>query len=214
MVDVKRRYDSAARRERAAANRARVIESAGALFTSQGYSATSIREIAEHARTSPETIYNSFGSKADLLARWVDHQVVGDDEPVPLLDRGWVRDLASTDDLDERVVLVAEHGSAITRRVAPALGVIRAAAHGDATIRALLDESAHRRRSDLSSLLPLVAGDIIDRLDDETRTERLDWFASVSGDELYTELTERLGWDHDRYVRWISAAIRLALTGP
>ena len=56
------------------------------LFAARGWS-VAVRDIADAAGTSIETIYAHFGSKAELLKQVLDVGVVGDDEPVALAER-------------------------------------------------------------------------------------------------------------------------------
>ena len=67
-------------------NRQAVLEAATARFCERGWAA-SVRDIARAAGVSVETVYAHFGSKVDLLNAVVDVAVVGDDEPVALVDR-------------------------------------------------------------------------------------------------------------------------------
>jgi AcrR family transcriptional regulator len=67
MTRVKRRYRSPRRKQQAEATRRAILDAAIELFTSQGFAATSIREIAERADVSEQTVYNSFGDKIGLL---------------------------------------------------------------------------------------------------------------------------------------------------
>ncbi|MDQ6850385.1 MAG: TetR/AcrR family transcriptional regulator, partial [Actinomycetota bacterium] len=56
------------RQQIAAAETQRVIvQAAAGLFLERGYHATSIGQIAAHAGVAVQTIYNSIGSKRDLL---------------------------------------------------------------------------------------------------------------------------------------------------
>lgn len=55
-------------REKQKANRRRLIEDAAKnLFTSRGFTETTIEEIAENALVSAATVYNYYGTKGDLL---------------------------------------------------------------------------------------------------------------------------------------------------
>lgn len=62
-----RRYRSVVRAERASTTRSAIIEKARALFTTQGYAATSVDQVAEAAGVSRRTVYDSVGGKQDLL---------------------------------------------------------------------------------------------------------------------------------------------------
>ena len=81
-------------RRRARTRRA-ILTAAGRLFAERGYTATTMEAIAETADVAVETVYVRFGSKRNLLAAYLDVSVVGDDEPVPLLEREPVRAIAS-----------------------------------------------------------------------------------------------------------------------
>lgn len=59
--------DRLTRPERAARNRARVLEAAGALFRQRGFHGASVDEIAEEAGFSKGVVYSQFGSKDDLF---------------------------------------------------------------------------------------------------------------------------------------------------
>jgi AcrR family transcriptional regulator len=67
MEPVKRRYRSPRRELAAEETRRAILDAALALFTSQGFAATSIRQVAERAEVSEQTIYNGFGDKIGLL---------------------------------------------------------------------------------------------------------------------------------------------------
>ena len=69
MVNVKRRYRSPTREEQARATRRRIVEAALALFSTQGFAGTSVREVGERASVSEQTVYNAFGDKVGLLVQ-------------------------------------------------------------------------------------------------------------------------------------------------
>lgn len=82
-----RRYRSPLRRMQAAQARAVVLEAATRLFAERGWAGTGVRDIARAAEVSVETVYATFGSKADLLKAALEVAIVGDDAQVPLADR-------------------------------------------------------------------------------------------------------------------------------
>jgi AcrR family transcriptional regulator len=82
-----RRYESALRREQALATRTRIVRSAAELFASQGYTRTSIEQIAGRAGVARPTVYTAFTGKPTLLKEAVDLMLAGDDAPVPVRDR-------------------------------------------------------------------------------------------------------------------------------
>ena len=58
----------------AAARRAQLIEVGRSLFAKHGYDATSVEEIAEHAKVSKPIVYEHFGGKEGLYAVVVDRE--------------------------------------------------------------------------------------------------------------------------------------------
>src|SRR5215207_5962497 len=86
MTAGKRVYRSPLREEQAKRTRAAVLDAAGRCFLDRGYAATTMRDIAEAAGVSVQTVFGQ-GSKAALLLACVDRAVVGDDESAPLIQR-------------------------------------------------------------------------------------------------------------------------------
>src|SRR4051794_17431287 len=83
----KRRYDSSRRQAHAAQTRSAVVEAAVELFSTKGWAATGVRDIARAAGVSVETVYANFGSKPQVLMAAIDVAVVGDAQEVPVRDR-------------------------------------------------------------------------------------------------------------------------------
>ena len=77
MSDVKSRRKIAAE-----ATQQVIVEAAAKLFVEQGYAATTITQIARESGVAVQTIYNSVGSKRELLSRVLDFAAAGDAAPV------------------------------------------------------------------------------------------------------------------------------------
>src|SRR6516165_8933703 len=120
---VKRPYNSTRRDEQARATRRAVVGAAARLFVERGYGATTIDAIAADAGVSRKTVFTSVGGKSQALKLAIDWAIVGDDEPVALLDRPHIQ--ASMAEPDARRILrdfahdVRERGS----RIAPLVAV-------------------------------------------------------------------------------------------
>src|SRR5215212_4550247 len=78
------------RAEQARATRRRIVDAAAEQFVSRGYGATTLEDIAEAAGVAVQTVYFHFRNKPTLLKHALDVAAVGDDEPVPLLERPWM----------------------------------------------------------------------------------------------------------------------------
>lgn len=88
MTEVKRPYDASGRREQARMRRLSVVLAARDLFERDGFRSTTIAAIATHAGVSAESIYKGFGTKAAVAKAVFDIVIAGDDEPVPMAERG------------------------------------------------------------------------------------------------------------------------------
>jgi AcrR family transcriptional regulator len=87
--------------------RTEIISAARRLFASQGYAATSVKDIARDAGVSVQTLYDSVGSKADLVRRLND-----------LIDsEARVFEIAMTLATETDPVAATRIGARITRRI-------------------------------------------------------------------------------------------------
>jgi len=67
MVKVKRRYSSPRREQQAQETWRAILDAALELFTRNGFAETSVRQVAERAQVSEQTVYNGFTDKIGLL---------------------------------------------------------------------------------------------------------------------------------------------------
>jgi AcrR family transcriptional regulator len=107
------------RASRVARTEAQLIEAAGVLFLDQGYVATTLAQIAEHAGVAARTVYVRFGTKAALFSRVIDQALVGDAEPVDVAHRPRAHDAMTADTLAERIEALADVSVGIAERAGP-----------------------------------------------------------------------------------------------
>ena len=195
-----RSYDSPRRRAAAEESRRRIVDTAGRLFLENGYSGTSVQAIAAAAGTSPANIYLVFGTKAALLAAWIDVSVAGDDTPVMFVDRPEARALAALPTVDDRLAAALSIGTAAYERVAAPLAVLDAAAQGDPAIAALAAGIDAARRQDIGQLLGVVFAELPSRKD-MSREEIVDLVSALLSPHLYRALVLTAGWKTARYER-------------
>ena len=87
MASVKRRtYRSSIRRGEAPQL---VCAAAQRLFSTKGYLATSIEDIAAEAGVARPTVFTAVGTKPVILKAVLDQAMAGDDAPVPIAERPW-----------------------------------------------------------------------------------------------------------------------------
>ncbi len=211
-VKPRRPYDSPRRREQAAATRAEILAAARVLFVSRGYVATTIVAVAERARVSPETVYAVFKTKRALLSSSLDASIVGDADPVPLLERGWVQDLREEPDARRRMRILAHNGRRILERVSPIYEVLREASSADPEVAALVRRYEQQRFAGQRALLRIVAprGTLRAGLGPSAAADIL---YSIGSPESYRLLVLDRGWSPARFERWYAdTLVRLLLT--
>jgi AcrR family transcriptional regulator len=210
----RRAYDSSRRREQAQATRWAVLEAGRDLFVERGFVATTVDAIARRARVAPETVYAIFGTKRALLADLVDVTIVGDDEPVPVLERDWVRAMRADADPLHRVRALAEAGAAILARVAPIHAVLVGAAAADAEAAAILRRYTEQRREGQRALLRIAVPSGSLRAGMSARTAADTLFA-IGSPETYRALVVDRGWSPARFTSWYADTLaRLLLPDP
>ena len=206
MSAVKRPYDGARRQAQAEATRRDVLDAAGTLFAGRGYAATSIDAIAAEAGVSRETIFKSFGTKRQLLQLWVEQQVAGPDEPVPIAQQDWVERIRVAADRGRRTELAVAALSAIYDRAIDALVALRAAAHADPEIAELWRASCDQRRDDVATVAGMLAagGGTRPDLDGD---ETVDVVYALCSPELFELLVRQCGWTTERFEQWLVVAL-------
>jgi AcrR family transcriptional regulator len=204
-VNPRRSYHSPLRREQADATRHAILEAARALFLERGYVATPIATIADRAEVSPATIYQTFGNKRSVLVRLVDISIAGDEAPIPVADRPWVRALSDEPDLRLRIRILAWNGAAILRRRAPIDAVVASAAATDPEIATLWRQMRDERHAGQARLLKIVAGGV------PLRREAADVLYAIGSPETYRAFVVDRGWSPARFERWYAQAIERLL---
>jgi TetR/AcrR family transcriptional regulator of autoinduction and epiphytic fitness len=208
---VKRRYDSTRRQAQAADTRRAVLDAAGDLFATRGYAATSIDAIAAQAGVSRETIFKTFGTKRRLLQLWVERQVAGGNEAVPIAQQQWVQLIRETPDGDRQVEIAAAALSEIYDRAIDAIVALRAAAHVDPDIAELWQLSCDQRRDDVTTVTALFAGSD-EPPPDRSKTEVVDVAYALTSPEMFELLVRQCGWTPEQFQRWLADVLaRLVL---
>ena len=125
------------RSEKSRLTRARILDAAGELFVRDGYGATALQDIAEHAGVAVQTIYYAFGNKQTVLKEVVDRTIAGDDEPVATMDRPWFQHAVKAATAPEQLREHVDGTRAVLERVAPIMKMVEAAGATDPGIAEL-----------------------------------------------------------------------------
>ncbi|HYI55946.1 MAG TPA: helix-turn-helix domain-containing protein [Microlunatus sp.] len=185
----------------------RIVTAAAELFVAEGYHATTLEQIAARAGVAVQTVYFHFGNKRSVLKRAVDVAAVGDDEPVPLLDRPWLEEARAESDPSRVIALWTGYGRGILTRVGPIMRVVRDAAVVDPEMAAQWAAN----EAETASAFRVLA----EQLDDlqalrVSVQEATDILCALSGLSMYLVLADR-GWTEQRWETFVVDAIDHAL---
>jgi AcrR family transcriptional regulator len=200
-----RSYHAPRRQEQARRTRRAILDAAGGLFVERGYAATTMSAVAEAAGVALDTVYAAVGPKPVLFRLLVETAISGSEEPVPALERDYVRAIRAEPDPARKLVLYAQAVGRIQQRLAPLVQVLQQAAAGDAELRALWQAIADRRAANMRLFAAELAatGGLRPGLSVE---EAADVLWSTNSPELYLLLVGQRGWDPDRYQQWLADA--------
>ncbi len=211
-----RRQPEAVRRptraEQARATRRRIITAATEKFVEHGYGATLLEQVAERAGVAVQTVYFHFGNKRTLLKEALDVAAVGDDEPVPLLDRPWMTRIQEETDPRRIIELWLAGSRGILERVTPLMRVVRGATGTDPELAAQWDTNQRQTRSAYAALADLLAarGALKPGMDVEHARD----IAFVIGNvETYLQFSDVCGWTLEQWQERTAAVLSAALLG-
>jgi AcrR family transcriptional regulator len=207
-----RRYDSPRRREQAATTRREILEAAQRLFEGQGYAATTMAAIAAEAGVALKTVYVAFETKSGLLRALWHLLLRGDEDDVPIGDRGWYREVLAEPDPERRLRLGAHNARMVKERAGALLGVIRSAAPVDADI----DELWSRIETDFYDNQRAVVQVLHDNGAlraglDVTRATDIMW--TLNHPDLWHLLVGARGWTPEAWEQWFGDTVCEQLLG-
>ncbi len=197
------------RTRQSAATRAVIVDAASHLMLERGYVPTSVAAIAESAGVAVQTIYNSIGGKADVLAAVLDRSAAGPDAPtlVPTFMRTRV---AAAGSAAEVVEILADWFVEVNGRTAAVHRVITQAAGVDPAVAELeLRRSAQRLHNygEAASALRALRG-LRPGLTDHEAAAAI-W--AIGHPQAYRSLVIDLGWSIPAYREWVQKTLTGAL---
>ena|SRR5947209_5672374 len=212
-VKPRRGYSSPTRSARAAATRRRILESATRRFVENGYRATTMDMIAADADVTVKTVYHLFSSKAGLLKEVMDVAFVGDDEPLPILERAGPQQVKAELDQRRQIELAARGTADLLERIRHIDDVLTDAAAVDPDAAALRGDIELRQRREAMRVLagwlaetgPLRAGLTVDRAAD------ILWV--LTSPEVHRLYRKYCGWTAEEFGDWLRAAMLSGVAG-
>lgn len=209
-VKTRRRYESSRRQEQAAGTRWAVLDAARRLFLEHGYAATTVSAIAGEAGVSVETVYKAFGNKPGLVKAVFDVSIVGDDEPVPLVERDRVRRIQEEPDPRRKLAIYGEHLAETAPRSVPVQLLVRDAAATNPGAAVVWRQMAGERLTGMTMFAQHLHADGHLR-PGLTVDDARDVLWTYNSAEVYDLLVLQRGWEPERYGRWVADAMVAAL---
>jgi AcrR family transcriptional regulator len=193
------------RDRKAQLTRDEILSAARNLFAERGYARTSVREIAQAAGVSAQTVYDSVGSKQALVSSLND--LIDTEAGIA----GLARAAAESDDPRELAATNARITRSILEHCADIVHALVTGAAAEPELAAVLSEGQRRHVEG--------AGRIVGRLrqlkalgpiDPDEAVETL---AVVTDIRYALVLQESYGWSLDRLESWMAATSRTLLLG-
>lgn len=205
-------YDNRQRQEAARTTRARILETARASFLRQGFGATTIRQVADGAGVSQETIYKTFGGKAALLKAVYDVSLAGDKDAIPLAARPEaiaVRDAASP---AAAASAYAELAQLISSRIDPLLRVLLGSRDTDKALAEFARTTEQERH--VGSTFYVRQWEQAGWLRDDITTEQaVDSVWALNSPQPRWLLLDH-GWSEEQFTQWLADLICHAIFRP
>jgi AcrR family transcriptional regulator len=205
-----RQYDASNRQRQAAETRRRILRAAEELFLRDGYVATTLVAVAEHAGVAVQTVYANTKSKRDILKGILDLAVSGEDEQVPVQASTPWREVVAEPDPRAKLRMLARLHREICARQVPAFAIMADAAGSDPEIRALMQQMADQRYQDHHRLAKALhqAGCIRPELS-VRRAADIIW--TLANERTYLALVRERRWSPHEYQDWLSDQLIAAL---
>jgi AcrR family transcriptional regulator len=197
------RVKGQSRLEKAAATRRRMLDAAYERFCDDGYRATTMEAIAEHAGVAVQTLYFTFHTKDELFQQVHERTVLGDENLPPPM-QPWYLASVEAEDVEEAVRHICRGVLSISRRVAPMIPAFHAVA-GDPAGEVW--ERSQRLRHD--GMVDLVA--VLTKKAPLRKGVTMDHAADVLyvmlGPDLYWTMALGLGWTERQLARWTERVV-------
>ncbi len=186
-----------------------MLAAARELFTTRGYSQTTMKAIADEAGMAVQTLYFTFATKRAILSELLDIEIAGDTEPVATMDRPWFAAALAAAPA-EQIRLQVAAATRIYARAGRLLEVIRSAASTDTELAELWQTNIAQRHlvqlhlaEALAAKTPLRAG--------ITAARAADIALATLAPETYRLLVHERGWTGAEWESWATDALTLHL---
>jgi AcrR family transcriptional regulator len=209
-VKPKRTYDASGRREQAGRTRLAMLDAGRELFLTHGYANTTVHMVAAAAGVSTQSVYKVFANKPGLVKALVDVALVGDDEPVPMMEREFVQRNMAEPDPRKKLTDYGAHLAELAPRASPIMLVVRDAGTNDAGAAELWQQLQNERLTGMTHFARHLAAEGHLRRG-VSAAEARDVLWTYNSVELWDLLVNQRGWTTKRYGRWVGEQLVTAL---
>ena len=194
-MSTSRPYRSTLREEQAQETRLRIRKSARRLFAAQGFTETTITQIADDAGVAPQTIYAVFGSKGAIVGEMLQDLETSADIGA------WVAKMIAEGDPHRQLRIFVSMNRTLFEKGAPILRAAMAA-RSEPEVAALIERGDGSRRVGTTQLTQIWSRQeaLREGLKPTDAAELLWLLTSV---EQYLLATDGLGWSPDHYEQWL-----------
>lgn len=183
------------------------------LFVGQGYTETTMEQIALAAGVAVQTVYYTFKTKGALLCETIEQAASIEDAPVRR--QAWLAEALSSPSAHRALALTVEHGVDVYVRAAPLWPAVRAASAIDDAVAAYWDGVSQQRRAAMNRLAARYAE--LGELKTGLRIDRAgDLIYALHSHGLYSALVEQAQWPLVEFKTWLydTLATQLLTTKP
>jgi AcrR family transcriptional regulator len=202
------------RKEKALANRRRMVKAAYELFCERGFAAATMEAIAERAGVAVQTLYFTFNTKGALLGEAVGAAILGFERWTPLVGPAmavdlpaalaelhpWFRPFEREPDARRAIGIFVDGSIESLERVAPLIGA--AAAAGDPEVEAVRI-LAEQRRAEAFALITKILARKAGLREGVSRRRATDVLLVVMSAETYQQLRAGRGWSQSACRAWL-----------
>lgn len=214
MVEVKRQSAKpTSRREKAAATRQGILDSAQELFSERGYAATTMQAIADGAGVAVQTVYFVFHTKGELLRQLLKSVGGRPEDPSETMERTWAQEALIAADGRRSVALMVEHGNDIYARVAPLWAAIRQGASVEPEVADVWEAIVEQRRRGIRQIVDSLAarGQLRESL---TADRAADIVFGLHRPETFDVFVGECDWPITEFKAWSYRTLCHQLLGP
>jgi AcrR family transcriptional regulator len=183
------------RERRAQLTRDEILRAARRLFAEHGYAQTNVRDIAQAAGVSAQTVYDSVGSKQALVAQLND--LVDAEAEIGAI----VRAAAESGDPRELAAAAARIARSILEHCGDIVRALVTGAAAEPELAAVLDEGQRRHVEGIERVVGVIGQ--LDALGPLEPDDAVASLAAITDIRFAFMLRESYGWSLDRLEAWM-----------